>query len=245
MPTPAAAAASLRQERAQYDVLVIEDEPDVAQLIKLHLEDLPARAAIMSDGEAGLTEAFSRAYDLIVLDLRLPRLDGLEICRRLRMHGAMVPILVVTARGCECERIAGLESGADGYLAKPFSAAELVAHARALLRRASIAPVQTPPTKALRVQDVRIDPVRRLAQVQDREVALTAREFDLLYALAKDPGRVLTKAELLESVWQLRYEGYEHSVTCEINRLRAKIEPDPRNPRYILTVWGVGYKFAE
>lgn len=233
------------REPVGYDVLVVEDEPDVAQLMRLHLQDLPARVAVTTDGESGLHEALSGAYELVVLDLRLPRLDGLEICRRLRMHGAAVPILVVSARGTESERTFGLELDADDYLPKPFAMAELLARARALLRRASIAATPTSPAQAVRVREVRIDPVRRRVHVQDREVVLTAKEFDLLHTLARDPGRVFGRAELLESVWQLRYEGYEHSVTCEINRLRAKIEPDPHNPRYILTVWGVGYKFAE
>lgn len=238
-------AESPRQDEPEQRVLVIEDDLDIAQLIKLHLEDLPAQVKIAADGATGLEEALSGMYDLIVLDLRLPRMNGLDVCRRLRMQGVWVPVLIVTARTSDSERVVGLELGADDYLGKPFNIVELVARARALVRRASIRAAHAAPRKTLRLINLRIDPVSRRVHVDDREIALTPKEFDLLYILAKDRGRVFTKAELLETLWRLPYEGYEHSVTCHINRLRTKIESDPRDPRYILTVWGVGYKSAD
>lgn len=221
-------------------MLVVEDEPDVAQLIRLHLEDLPAQVAVAAEGMNGLEEARSERYDLIVLDVRLPLLNGLEICRYLRAAGNGVPLIIVSARASEAERVAGLELGADDYLGKPFSVAELVARARALLRRAK----QADSAVAIEIGDLSIDTVRREVRLGNRDVSLTPKEFALLHMLAKEPGRVFTKTELLESIWQLPYEGYEHSVTCHVNRLRNKIERDPREPRYIVTVWGVGYKLA-
>ena len=244
-PRPSGSGIHDREEGSDYEVLLIEDEPDIAQLMKLYLEDLPARVNVVGDGVKGLEEALSRDYNLVVLDLRLPRLNGLEICRRVRAQGSAVPILVVSARASDAERVAGLELGADDYLGKPFNVAELVARARALLRRSAFRAAQAVQASVVQVSDIRIDPVRRRVQVGKREVSLTPKEFDLLYALARDRGRVFTKAELLEAIWQQPYEGYEHSVTCHINRLRSKIERDPRNPRHIITVWGVGYKFTD
>lgn len=241
----AARAGRTTRRSGVYEVLVIEDEPDIAELIGLHMQDLPGRAEIIADGAAGLDAASSGRYDLVVLDLRLPHLDGLEICRRLRLQGSRIPILVVTARASDSERIVGLELGADDYLPKPFNTAELVARARALLRRSEMRRAAEESPRPLRRGDIYIDPAGRQARVGGREISLTPREFDLFFTLAREPGRVFSKAELLRSVWGLPFEGYEHSLTCQINRLRHKIEKDPGQPRRLLTVWGVGYKLAD
>lgn len=230
---------------AEYRVLIVEDDADIAQLIGLELEELPARVDIVRDGAAGLEAATSGRYDLIALDLRLPRVGGLEICRRLRQQGLLVPILVVSARSSESDRIVGLELGADDYIVKPFSPAELLARARALLRRSSMRAGIPSPSEELRVGDLRIDVPGRAVWVRDRKMPLTPKEFDLLTTLAKHAGRAFKKTELLAAVWGQPYEGYEHTLTCHINRLRAKIEADPQNPRRILTVWGVGYKMSD
>lgn len=241
---PGEAYGSERGEARVYRVLVIEDEPDIAELISLHMQELPASADIVPEGKAGLQAAFSAQYDLVVLDLKLPHLSGLEICRRLRVQGSRVPILVVTARASDAERILGLELGADDYLGKPFNTAELVARARALLRRSEMRQTADTGPREVRFGDTHIDPETRQVRVGGREIALTPKEFDLFYALAREPGRVLSRAELLRTVWGLPFEGYEHSLTCQINRLRVKIEDNPQHPRRLLTVWGVGYKIA-
>lgn len=228
----------------EYRVLIVEDEADIAQLIALELEELPARVDIVADGAMGLDAANSGRYDLLALDLRLPHLGGLDICRRLREQGATVPILIVSARGSESDRIVGLELGADDYIVKPFSPAELLARARALLRRSSIVVAARSASGEVRAGDIRMDVPGRRVWVGAREIVLTPKEFDLLLTLAKEPGRVLSKKELLLAVWGLPYEGYEHTITCHINRLRSKIEADPQEPRRIVTVWGVGYKMS-
>lgn len=249
-PSRRAPARSLSLEESRdagfsYAVLVIEDEPDVAELMRLHLEDLPARVVIVGEGPRGLAEGLSAKYDLVVLDVRLPGLNGLEICRRLRAEGVSTPVLIASARASDAERVAGLEIGADDYLGKPFNVVELVARAKALLRRSAAGGALSAGRNILGTVDLRIDPLRRTVHVGKRDVRLTAREFDLLCVLARSPGRVFTKAELLAAAWQRPYEGYEHSVTCSINRLREKIEREPHSPRCVVTVRGVGYKLAD
>ena len=245
--TPPEAPAVSRPPRPEegYRVLIVEDDRDIAELLQSYLLELPARTSIVLDGGAGL-EAISRgAYDLVVLDVRLPGLDGLEICRQTRMRGLIVPILIVSARGAESDRITGLERGADDYIVKPFSPGELRARARALLRRAAPRPTGgSAQASEVRLGDMRIDAVRREVHIGDRLIPVTQKEFELLYLFATHPGRAFSRAELLRAVWDLPYEGYEHNVTTHINRLREKIEEDPRNPRRILTGWGLGYKLA-
>lgn len=235
---------SQQRELPRYRVLVVEDEPDIAELICLHMQELPAATDTVAEGKAGLQAALSGQYDLVVLDLTLPHFNGLEICRRLRDHGSRIPILVVTARASDSERILGLELGADDYVGKPFNAAELVARARALLRRSEMRRIAEAGPYQVCGGEVDIDPEARQVRVRGREISLTPKEFDLLYALAAEPGRVFTRAELLRNVWGLPFEGYEHSLTCQISRLREKIEDDPHHPRRLLTVWRVGYKIA-
>ncbi|MBI3041704.1 MAG: response regulator transcription factor [Betaproteobacteria bacterium] len=229
------------------NVLVIEDQQDIAKLIGLHLQDLSCNVCLRFDGESGLAEAESQPYDLIILDLMLPGVDGLEICRRLRGKKPYTPIMMVTAKATEFDRVLGLELGADDYLTKPFSVLELVARVKALFRRMEALAENSSPAlkKAIGFGELAIDPEKREVTLGGKPVNLTAKEFDLLLHFARNRGRVYSRLQLLDTVWGYGHDGYEHNVNCHINRLRAKIEKNPARPQYILTVRGVGYKFAE
>ena len=224
-------------------ILVIEDERDIAELIRLHLDDLGYYVITTGDGHTGLRKASTGQWDLVILDLRLPGIDGLEICRRLRQGSGSVPILMLTSKSSELDRVVGLEIGADDYVTKPFSVLELIARVKAILRRAGLAH-QSQLEKMVEVQAgcVAIDPASRDATIRGEPIELTAKEFDLLHHFATNPGRVFRRLELLDSVWGYGHDGYEHTVNSHINRLRAKIETDPAHPELIVTVWGVGYK---
>lgn len=228
----------------QRRVLIIEDEPDVARLIALHVSELPAAAQIESDGRTGLQVALEQGpWDMLVLDLNLPSLGGLEVCRALRLKGHEVPILMLTARSSELDRVLGLELGADDYLTKPFGVMELQARMRALWRRAALrtgAPNATEPPEpaVLQVADLRIDRVQRRAWLAAQELTLTPREFSLLWHFANQPGRAFSRSDLLAQVWGYGHDGYDHTVNTHINRLRKKL-----GDGYIDTVWGVGYRF--
>ncbi len=236
---------------ARQQILIIEDDRDIASLIELHLRDAGYDAHVARDGEDGLRQALHRAPDLIVLDLSLPEVDGLEVCRRLRAQPSYPLVLMLTARSSEFDRVLGLEMGADDYLTKPFSVRELLARVKALLRRADAlsqgpaSGVAEEKIEAIQCGPLMIDAQKRSVVLFGKNVALTAKEFDLLFLLANHPGRVYTRAQLLDLIWGLGYEGYEHTVNSHINRLRAKIERQPARPRFLLTAWGVGYKFAE
>ncbi|MEM8548297.1 MAG: response regulator transcription factor, partial [Pseudomonadota bacterium] len=192
----------------------------------------------------GLQLALQGNWDLIILDLNLPGVDGLEICRQVRRNCPYQPILMLTAKSTELDRVLGLETGADDYLAKPFSVLELVARVRAVFRRADniVAPVDASATDVLQVGALTLDPARREVVLEDKVIDLTAREFDLLEYFARHPGRVFRRSDLLDAVWGYGHEGYEHTVNSHINRLRAKVEPNPSQPALIVTVWGVGYR---
>jgi DNA-binding response OmpR family regulator len=228
-------------------ILIIEDDLDIALLVRLHLEDLGCAVEHETDGRAGLNRVENDRFDLIVLDLMLPGLDGLEICKRIRSAETYTPVLMLTARSSEMDRVLGLELGADDYLTKPFSVMELVARVKAILRRVEALRSErvTAPREPIRIAGLVVDFERRIVRVDDKKVELTAREFDLLAHFAANPGRVFSRAQLLDQVWGYGHDGYEHTVNSHINRLRAKIEPDPSEPTYIRTVWGVGYKMAE
>jgi DNA-binding response OmpR family regulator len=225
-------------------LLVIEDEEDIAGLLSLHLSELPAEVQVMPDGPSGLATALGAPFDAIVLDLRLPGLSGLDVCRELRARGHRVPLLMLTARAAELDRVLGLELGADDYVTKPFSVLELKARVRALLRRAAApaTPVDSAPPQ-LACADLKIDRARRRAWLGPQELVLTPREFDLLWHFMGHPGRAFTRAELLEQVWGYGHDGYDHTVNSHINRLRAKLGDDRSESRYIHTVWGIGYRF--
>jgi len=228
-------------------VLIVEDDQDIAHLVALHLKDIDCEVETVADGKAGLERAQDGEHDLIILDLMLPGIDGLEICRRVRSHSDYTPILMLTARTSEFDRVLGLELGADDYLTKPFSVLELVARVKALFRRMEAMGSQEAlaEKEPIRLADIAIEPDKRSVEVRGEAVQLTAKEFDLLLHFARYPGRVFTRAQLLDQVWGYGHEGYEHTVNSHINRLRSKIELDPAQPRYILTVWGIGYRFSE
>ncbi len=228
-------------------VLVIEDRQDIANLIKLHLMDLSCDVQLAFDGITGLAEAETKTYDLIVLDLMLPGMDGLEVCRRVRGRSNYIPILIVTAKATELDRVLGLELGADDYLTKPFSILELVARVKALFRRMDALAANTVSStlKPIRSGDIVVDPAKREVTLGNKPVSLTFKEFDLLLHFARNPGRVYSRLQLLDLVWGYGHDGYEHNVNCHINRLRAKIEKSHAKPKFILTVRGVGYKFAD
>jgi DNA-binding response OmpR family regulator len=228
-------------------ILVIEDNHDIARLVELHLKDLSYQVDMDTDGRTGLERAMKGNYDLIILDIMLPGLDGLEVCRRLRSASRHTPVLMLTARTTELDRVLGLELGADDYLTKPFSIMELLARVKAIIRRAGLADTRRPDNgpDIIRINGLLIDPARRAVSVDDSAVELTAREFDLLHYFASHPGQVFSRQQLLNSVWGYGHDGYEHTVNSHINRLRKKIERDPADARYILTVWGVGYKFVD
>jgi DNA-binding response OmpR family regulator len=228
-------------------ILLVEDEQDIAELVALHLAELCDEVVIARDGNEGLKLATSEDWALLCLDLRLPGPDGLAICRAVRRERPYQPIIMLTSKSAELDRVLGLETGADDYITKPFSVLELVARVRALLRRVdklSHAARTEPGSDAIVAGAIRIDPSRREVVLEGEVVDLTAREFDLLEHFARHPGRVFRRADLLDKVWGYGHEGYEHTVNSHINRLRAKIERDPSRPEHIVTVWGVGYKFA-
>lgn len=238
-------------------VLIIEDARDIAHLVRLHLRDANFQVELAHDGASGLEKALQTHYDLIILDLMLPRVDGLEICRQVRAAQSASReyslILMLTAKGTELDRVLGLEIGADDYLTKPFSIRELIARVKALFRRedgmraAHQSDDGDSPSAAAEIciGEMTIQTAGRKVSLGENEVALTSKEFDLLHLFARHPGRVYSRTQLLDSVWGLGYEGYEHTVNSHINRLRAKIETNPAQPRYLLTVWGVGYKFTD
>jgi len=230
-------------------ILLVEDETDIAELVVLHLRDLCDEIVVARDGHEGMRLASSSDWALIILDLRLPGPDGLTICRAVRRERAYQPILMLTSKSAELDRVLGLETGADDYLTKPFSVLELAARVRAILRRVENLKVrvssETVRDDCIAAGPINIDPARRHVTLSGNEIELTAREFDLLEHFARHPGRVFRRAELLDHVWGYGHEGYEHTVNSHINRLRSKIEGNPSQPEVIVTVWGVGYKFSD
>jgi DNA-binding response OmpR family regulator len=227
-------------------VLIIEDNLDIARLLSLHLKDIDCEPVVASDGVSGLKKAKSGRFDLIILDLMLPGLEGLELCRQLRSEPRYTPILMLTAKSSELDRVLGLEVGADDYLTKPFSILELLARVKAIFRRIEAFEKNgREQPRCIRAGEMTIDTEKRAVTIRGEPVELTAKEFDLLVQFACHPGRVYTRAQLLDLVWGYRHAGYEHTVNSHINRLRGKIEPNLSEPTYILTVWGVGYKFND
>ncbi len=222
-------------------ILVVDDEPHIRELVRLYLSREGHEVAEAGDGDEALALATAGGLDLVVLDVMLPGCDGLEVCRQLRARTEL-PVIILSARGEEVDRILGLELGADDYLAKPFSPRELVARVKAVLRRSA----RSGPThETMDFGDFALNLPARELLVRGRQVACPAREFDLLAFLAARPGRVFTREQLLEQVWGYEYFGDVRTVDVHVRRIREKIEPNPDEPRYLLTVWGVGYKFQE
>ncbi len=226
-------------------ILIVEDDGDIAELLQLHLRDEGYAISHAADGNQGMAMLEQGGWDALILDLMLPGVDGLEICRRARTMTRYTPIIITSARSSEVHRVLGLELGADDYLAKPFSMLELVARVKALFRRQeAMSRNLHMDAGVLSFNDLTIDPIAREVHLHQQPVELTPREFDLLYFFARHPGQVFSRLSLLNQVWGYQHEGYEHTVNTHINRLRIKIERNPAEPERILTVWGMGYKFA-
>lgn len=230
------------------NVLIVEDNPGIGELVRIHVAELGMNPILCARGDTGLERFREGGIDLVILDLMLPGLDGLSVCREIRSGPGYVPVLMLTAKSTELDRVLGLEMGADDYLTKPFSVAELSARVKALFRRVDAmasTPIEKTSDDELVADGLRIDPLRRRVFIKEQAVELTAREFDLLWHFASHPGRVFSRVQLLDTVWGYSHEGYEHTVNTHINRLRGKIETDPARPEFIQTVWGVGYRFRE
>ena len=228
-------------------VLIIEDDPNIVNLLEIHLKDLGCETQTAFDGESGLNTALETTNDLVILDIMLPKMDGMEVCRQLRAAKNHTPILMLTARSEEIDKVLGLETGADDYLTKPFSVREFIARVKAIFRRAKMNTDGDESTdqKIISTKGLTIDKDKRKITLDGNRLDLTPKEFDLLVLLASNPGHSYSRNRLLRLVWGYEFEGYEHTVNSHINRLRAKIEPDPNKPEYILTTWGVGYRFND
>ncbi len=233
---------------ASYRVLFVEDDPQISKLVTEQLRKLGHAVHWAQDGADGFQAYKDDDFDLVLLDLRLPSLSGLDICRRIRDDDPFIPIVMLTAKAEKRDVVRGLELGADDYITKPFSSSELIARIHALFRRISADRSHsqaTPPDDALTFAGLTIYPERHKVTRGGDSIHLTAKEFDLLLLFAQHPGRAFSRTELLTEVWGTQFDGYDHTVNTHINRLRGKIEPDPSDPTYIRTVWGVGYRFAE
>jgi len=229
-------------------ILIIDDDREISDVVAMNLRDLGFRTERAHDGRAGLKKALTGGHSLIILDLMLPELDGISVCRRIRERNPYTPILMLTAKSEEVDRVLGLELGADEYMTKPFSIRELMARVKAVLRRVETdreAAAGRPAGGRVEVGDLSVDFEKRKVTRGEMTVELTVKEFDLLALFARNPGRTYSRTDLLNLVWGYQYDGYDHTVNSHINRLRAKIEEDPGQPRYLRTVWGVGYRFAE
>jgi DNA-binding response OmpR family regulator len=233
-------------------ILVAEDQTDIRDLLVMNLRNAGYEVSAVGDGEAALAQQLAAPADLLVLDLMMPRMDGLEVCKALRAKGSAAPILMLTAKSTELDRVLGLELGADDYLTKPFSLAELLARVKALLRRAQLlAAAQTAgaagakAAASIRNGELEILPAKRQVRCRGESIEFTALEFDLLLHFASHPGHVFSRSQLLNAVWGYTHDGYEHTVTTHINRLRAKLEADPMRPQIILTARGAGYKMRD
>ncbi|HEY0405028.1 MAG TPA: response regulator transcription factor [Pyrinomonadaceae bacterium] len=228
-------------------LLVVEDDENISTLINEHFSRVGYSVKTAEDGVAGVQAALQDHPDVIVLDLRLPKMDGLAVCREVREKAPYIPILMLTAKDDVVDKVLGLEMGADDYITKPFALRELEARIKSVLRRArTAASVEAAGDEAPIVRGkLRIDPAKREVTVGERQVELTPKEFDLLRLFASNPGRVFPRKYLLEKIWDYSYEGYDRTIDSHINRLRAKIEDNPENPSMVLTVWGIGYKFSD
>ncbi|MEH0153044.1 response regulator transcription factor [Limibacter armeniacum] len=229
-------------------VLIIEDDHDISELLSIHLKDLGFDTDRVFDGKEGLVKALNETYRIIVLDIRLPGMDGFEICRQIRMEKIDTPIIMLTAKSEEIDKVLGLEIGADDYITKPFSIREFIARVKVISRRdfyASKPATTEKEEEEINLPNLSINLPKRIVKVYNEQVELSPKEFDLLVLLASNPGRTYTRIQLLNMVWGVEFEGFEHTVNSHINRLRSKIEKDMHAPEFILTTWGVGYKFKD
>lgn len=226
-------------------VLVIEDDKSIVDLLRIHLQDLNCDVTAILDGAEGLKSATTDSFDLIVLDIMLPNVNGFDICKEVRKKEIYTPILMLTSKSEEVDKVLGLEIGADDYLSKPFSIREFIARVKAILRRVESIQKEIGSDSDITASDLKIDVSKRKVTLDGNRIELTPKEFDLLHLLASHPGKTYNREQLLNILWGYQYNGYEHTVNSHINRLRTKIEPNISEPKYILTTWGVGYRFNE
>jgi len=229
-------------------ILIIEDDPHISELLEIHVGDLGYQLKHAADGVAGIEKFEQDEYALVILDLMLPKLDGFEVCKKIRAQNNYTPILMLTSKSEELDKVLGLELGADDYITKPFSIRELMARIKAIFRRIEADKEKATgnsKSKELIFGDLKIYLEKRKVLLDKSPIDLTAKEFDLLALFASNPGRAYSRQELLDIVWGYQFDGYEHTVNSHINRLRSKIEQDPTNSKYIKTVWGIGYSFVE
>ena len=229
-------------------VLIIEDDANIVELLTIHLYDLGCRIIAEPNGQKGLTISKEERFDLIILDIMLPGLNGMEICRKIRQTDRLTPILMLTAKSEEIDKVMGLETGADDYLTKPFSVREFIARVKVIFRRKEDSDAlqdAAPASAVIMYGGLEIDLDKRKVTLNNTRVELSPREFELMALLASNPGKSYSRKRLLNLVWGYDFEGYEHTVNSHINRLRGKIEEDVSNPKYILTTWGVGYRFND
>jgi two-component system, OmpR family, alkaline phosphatase synthesis response regulator PhoP len=231
-----------------HNVLIIEDDTNIVELLSIHLNDLNCHIVSECNGQRGLAAAKEQSFDLIILDIMLPGMNGMEICRRIRQTDRHTPILILSSKSEEIDKVVGLETGADDYLTKPFSVREFIARVKVIFRRKEDAMTgrkEVPDTGIIRFSELEIDTDKRKVTLNGTRVDLSPKEFDLITLLATNPGKSYNRKRLLNLVWGYDFEGYEHTVNSHINRLRGKIEEDIANPKFILTTWGVGYRFNE
>jgi DNA-binding response OmpR family regulator len=225
-------------------ILLVEDDAAIAELIQLHLVNASYEVDHVETVSAGIQNGITNDYALVLLDLMLPDGDGMDVCRRLRMDKIQTPIIILTAKNEEIDKVLGLESGADDYITKPFGIREFLARVKASIRRGVYVETENV-SETLKFDELEIDETKRKVLLNGNTVDLTKKEFDLLFLLAKNPGVSYTREKLLNLIWGYQFEGYEHTVNSHINRLRAKIEAQANKPKFILTSWGVGYKFND
>lgn len=230
---------------AKESILVVEDNRDLVNLLKINLEDEGYNVIIAMDGITAVEQFRSAEPSLILLDVMLPKMDGFDVCKEIRSENKRVPILMLTAKSEEVDKVLGLEIGADDYMTKPFSIRELLARVKAILRRANQTTDSGDKKPILKYKELFMDPNKRRVQLNGESIELTSKEYDLLLLFFSNPGKAYSREELLNDVWGYSYEGYSHTVNSHINRLRSKIETDASDPDYIKTVWGVGYRFAD
>lgn len=227
-------------------VLIVEDDSNITELLSIHLSDLGCKVIAEKNGQSGLARAQDENFDLIILDVMLPGLNGMEICRKIRQGDRQTPIMMLTARSEEIDKVMGLETGADDYLTKPFSVREFIARVRVIFRRSEEKARNAAPVPALiSIAGLEIDIDKRKVMLRGERLDLSPREFELIVLLASNPGKSYSRKQLLSLVWGYDFEGYEHTVNTHINRLRGKIEADVSNPVFVLTTWGIGYRFNE
>lgn len=230
------------------NVLIVEDDLEIIRLLEIHLKDLGCNVLTATQGDTGLKMAISESPDLIILDVMLPEMDGIEVCQKIRANNITSPIIMLTARSEEIDKVLGLEVGADDYLTKPFSVREFIARAKAIFRRQRMDVAKPSPkrdAKLMQFGNLSIDMEMRKVLLDGKKVELSPKEFELLVLLSSNPGKSYDRSKLLNLIWGYDFQGYEHTVNSHINRLRSKIEPDMGNPMFILTTWGIGYRFNE